>query len=203
MSPDTVGIFAELLDVFTPWFKSCHDILVFVELGGNQGFFYIAVEATVAKCKVFHGTVAADTPWNGVLDVECRVGAYEIGKANFFTRIQTCMLLFYPKFVFTDIVFCGFDVTTCLLLVKLGNFFGIALAVFGTLVVEISNGSTHVGIVQFTRIFDMHFCLWIDDLLAQEHVDDLAYLMERAHGHGIAYGIRARTAQLVDAVGVV
>ena len=170
------------------------------QFSGDACLLDIAVEAAGAERQVFACAVAAEAAGYGVFDVVERTVTNEVGDANLFACIEAAMVLLLPKFKLQDISIGRGDVAPRCLAIELDNFFGVFLALRLAFAVHGSNGCALVGIVQLASVFNMYLRLRVDDFLAEEPVDDLPELMERAHGHGISDRIGAWASQLKDAL---
>ena len=84
------------------------------------------------------------------------------------------MVLFRPEFVFQNLLFCRYNVTSGLCLVKLGDFLSVLCTGFLTVLIPVGNSPPLIGIVEFTGILYVHFRVLVDDFLSQQHVYDLA-----------------------------
>ena len=74
----------------------CHDVGVIREFGRKLVALEFAVEAALAEGLVHLRVVASPRSGDGMLDIETRGIAHEVGQADLFARIGANVVLFLP-----------------------------------------------------------------------------------------------------------
>ena len=129
------------------------------QLSRQLCFFYISIKLIVAKSHIFLGAVTAYTLRNGMFNIVFWTSSNKVLDTNVITSIKTYLPLFTPQLEFQDICICRLYVVTRCFLVKFAYLVSIFLVFFILLALQIINSSTHIGIIQFSRILNMHFCI--------------------------------------------
>ena len=81
---------------FPEFVDSCHDVGVIRELRRKLVALEFAVEAALAEGLVHLRVVASPRSGDGMLDIETRGIAHEVGQADLFARVGANVVLFLP-----------------------------------------------------------------------------------------------------------
>ena len=174
MSAHLVCILSQLGYLLFPVCEASHNILYVREFLGQSRFLHVTVELRATQGHVHLCRITADTSRHSVLNIEAWIRADEVCYTYLFSGIETDMVLFRPEFVFQNLFFCRYNVTSGFCLVKLGDFLSVLCTGFLTVLVPVGNSPPLIGIVEFTGILYVHFRVLVDDFLSQQHVYDLA-----------------------------